>query len=66
MRHGYDTAKRKSHGIESSAYVLSIKLSVQLIATIDREAEAEGLTRSAVIRRILIRNYSEPVEALNS
>lgn len=39
-------------------YIVPIKLPSALVRMIDAEAEAEGLTRSAVIRRILIRKYS--------
>lgn len=40
-------------------YVVPIKLAHALVRMIDAEADAEGLTRSAVIRRILIKKYSE-------
>lgn len=38
--------------------VMSIKFDHVLVAKIDAEAEAEGLTRSTVIRRVLLRNYA--------
>ena len=38
--------------------VLSIKIDDALLGKIDAEAEAEGLTRSTVIRRVLLRNYA--------
>jgi hypothetical protein len=42
-------------------HVVVIKLAGSLVRVIDQEAEAEGLTRSAIIRRILKKNYeSEP------
>lgn len=50
---------------EIKAHVVALKLNGSLVQAIDREAEAEGLTRSAIIRRILKRTYSttEPMTA---
>lgn len=50
---------------EIKAHVVALKLNGSLVQAIDREAESEGLTRSAIIRRILKRKYaeSEPVAA---
>jgi predicted DNA binding CopG/RHH family protein len=38
-------------------HVVVIKLAESLVRTIDQEAETEGLTRSAIIRRILKKKY---------
>ena len=43
-------------------YVVVIKLAGSLVRVIDQEAEAEGLTRSAIIRRVLKKTY-EPERA---
>ena len=39
--------------------LIGMKLTKTLVGAIDLEAESEGLTRSAVIRRILTRHYSK-------
>ncbi|UVT16030.1 MAG: ribbon-helix-helix protein, CopG family [Nitrospira sp.] len=46
-------------------YVVVVKLAGSLVRSIDQEAEAEGLTRSAIIRRVLKRKYESesPVTA---
>lgn len=48
---------------EIKDHVVALKLNGSLVHAIDREAESEGLTRSAIIRRVLIERYreSEPV-----
>lgn len=38
-------------------HVVVIKLAGSLVRAIDQEAEAEGLTRSAMIRRVLKKKY---------
>lgn len=38
-------------------HVVVIKLAGSLVRVIDQEAEAEGLTRSAIIRRVLKKKY---------
>ena len=40
---------------------VGMKLDAVLVDAIDRDAEREGLTRSAIIRRILKRNYASTV-----
>ena len=42
--------------------MVGFKVTDALLSSVDREAEAEGLTRSAVIRRALIERYRETVE----
>ena len=38
-------------------HVIAMKLDQSLVDAIDRHAEEEGLTRSAVIRRLLIQTF---------
>lgn len=38
--------------------LIGMKLSATLVEAIDTEAESEGLSRSAVIRRVLTRHYA--------
>jgi predicted transcriptional regulator len=53
--------KRKSPDLLKET-VVGFKVTDALLSSVDREAEAEGLTRSAVIRRALIERYRETVE----
>ena len=49
---------RKSHK-EVKEKLIGMKLTATLVEAIDFEAESEGLSRSAVIRRILTRHYAK-------
>lgn len=42
---------------ETKSYVVALKLAGSLVQAIDQEAESEGLSRSAIIRRALLARY---------
>lgn len=44
---------------EVSDQVIGLKLDRSLILAIDRDGHAQGLTRSAIIRRLLIEKYRD-------
>jgi predicted DNA binding CopG/RHH family protein len=44
---------------ELKGRLIGMKLAATLVRAIDLEANAEGLSRSAVIRRILIQHYAD-------
>lgn len=46
---------------EVKGKLIGMKLTMTLVRAIDSEAASEGLTRSAVIRRILTRHYGTSV-----
>lgn len=47
--------------------VVGLKLNGSLVREIDKDAEAEGLTRSAIIRRVLLDRYRSTLkDAINS
>jgi predicted DNA binding CopG/RHH family protein len=50
---------KRIHKREIKEHVVALKLASSLVDAIDREAMAEGLTRSAVIRRTLLAKHSE-------
>lgn len=60
MKHTTQKRERKEH-------VVALKMAGSLVRAIDTEAEAEGLTRSAIIRRTLLDRYRAPIkDAVNS
>jgi len=52
---------KRRHRAEIKDHVVALKLNGSLVEAIDREAESEGLSRSAIIRRVLKRKYAEAV-----
>lgn len=50
--------KQRTSKKEVKSYVVVVKLAPSLIGRIDASAEAEGLTRSAIIRRALMKKYA--------
>jgi len=55
-----ETVRRQRHHC-----VVVVRLDESIVRLIDQEAEAEGLTRSAIIRRTLKRKY-EPESCVTS
>jgi predicted DNA binding CopG/RHH family protein len=49
----------RSERKELKEKLIGMKLAATLVEAIDLEAESEGLSRSAVIRRILTRHYAK-------
>ena len=56
-------AQQRKRRIETKDHVVCLKLAGTLVSTIDQVAEREGLTRSAIIRRVLLDRYRAPVKA---
>lgn len=60
-------APRRQRQAEVKDHVVCLKLNGSLVEVIDHEAEREGLTRSAIIRRVLLDRYRAPMnDAVNS
>lgn len=58
---------RRQRQTETKDHVVCLKLNGSLVEAIDQDAEAEGLTRSAIIRRVLLDRYRAPIkDAVNS
>lgn len=52
---------------ELKDHVVALKLNGSLVEAIDKEADLEGLSRSAIIRRALLARYRAPMQdAVNS